>query len=95
MHIGPIVGSLNMQISSSLHSLAQSVPGDAHARRLEWLLQAVLEIQAMITEADFDIEPLMQRIVDLAETLTGGRGAVVETVDGDEMVCRSSGASGE
>jgi PAS domain S-box-containing protein len=63
------------------------------ANRLEWLLQGVLEIQSLITEADFDIERFMQRIVDVAETLTEARGAVVERVDGDEMVyCAASSA---
>ena len=63
------------------------------SHRLEWLLQGVLEIQSLITEADFDIERFMQRIVDVAETLTEARGAVVERVDGDEMVyCAASSA---
>ncbi len=65
----------------------------SRAHRLEWLLQGVLEIQALINEPDFEIDRFMQRIVDVAESLTGARGAVVELVDGPEMLYRATSAS--
>jgi PAS domain S-box-containing protein len=61
--------------------------------RLEWLLQAVLEVQSLVTEANFDLDAFMQRVVDLAEDLTDAKGAVVELVDGEEMVYRCASAS--
>lgn len=61
--------------------------------RLEWLLQGVLEMQQLVTDAEFDLDMFMQRVVDLAENLTGARGAVIELLEGDEMVYRSTSAS--
>jgi GAF domain-containing protein len=61
--------------------------------RLEWLLQGVLEMQQLVTEAEFDLDMFMQRVVDLAESLTAARGAVIEIVEGDEMVYRSASVS--
>jgi PAS domain S-box-containing protein len=65
----------------------------ARVERLEWLLQGVLEVQSLITEAEFDLGTFMQRIVDVAETLTDAKGAVVELVDGDDMVYRCASKS--
>ena len=65
----------------------------SRAHRLEWLLQGVLEIQSLITEPDFNIDHFMQRIVDVAETLTGAKGAVVELVDGPDMLYRAASVS--
>jgi PAS domain S-box-containing protein len=65
----------------------------SRVERLEWLLKGVLEVQSLITEAEFDLTTFMQRIVDVAETLTDARGAVVELVDGDDMVYRSASRS--
>lgn len=61
--------------------------------RLEWLLQGVLEMQQLVTEAEFDLDVFMQRVVDLAESLTDARGAVIELVEGDETVYRSASIS--
>src|SRR5688500_18553800 len=61
--------------------------------RLEWLLQGVLEMQQLVTEAEFDLDMFMQRVVDLAENLTAARGAVIELLEGDDMVYRSTSAS--
>ena len=33
--------------------------------RLEWLLQGVLETQQLVTDAEFDLDVFMQRVVDL------------------------------
>jgi PAS domain S-box-containing protein len=63
------------------------------ANRLGWLLKGVLEIQGLITDAEFDLDALMQRIVDVAETLTEAKGAVVELAAGDEMVYRCASKS--
>jgi PAS domain S-box-containing protein len=61
--------------------------------RLEWLLQGVLEMQQLVTDAEFDFDMFMQRVVDLAENLTAARGAVIELLEGDEMVYRSASVS--
>jgi PAS domain S-box-containing protein len=61
--------------------------------RLEWLLQGVLEMQQLVTDADFDLDAFMQRVVDLAEQLTGAKGAVIELLEGEEMVYRSASFS--
>jgi PAS domain S-box-containing protein len=65
----------------------------SRAKRLEWLLQGVLEVQSLITEADFNLDAFMQRIVDVAETLTDAKGAVVELVDGEDMIYRCTSKS--
>lgn len=65
----------------------------SRATRLEWLLRGVLEVQALITEAEFDLETFMQRVVDMAEKLTAAKGAAIELVDGDEMVYRCASRS--
>lgn len=57
----------------------------ARASRLEWLLKGVLEVQTLINEANFELDTFMQRVVDVAQSLTNATGAVVELVDGDEM----------
>lgn len=62
-------------------------------RGRDWLLQSVLEVQALITEEAFDLGHFMQRVVDLAESLTHALGAVVEIAEGDEMVYRAASAS--
>lgn len=59
----------------------------ARADRLEWL-QGLLEVQSLITEQGFDLDTFMQRVVDLAQSLTDAAGAVVELVEGEDMVYR-------
>jgi PAS domain S-box-containing protein len=66
---------------------------NSRVSRLEWLLQGVLEVQGLITDAEFDLNDFMQRVVDTAERLTDAKGAVIELVDGDHMVYRSASAS--
>src|SRR5690349_15723250 len=70
-------------------------PTATHTTRLEWLLQGVLEVQSLVTEAAFDLDAFAQRVVDLAETLTQAKGAVIELVEGDEMVYRYASRSFE
>ena len=66
---------------------------NSRVSRLEWLLQGVLEIQSLVTEATFEMDPFMQRVVDVAERLTDAKGAVIELVEGDEMVYRCASSS--
>ena len=64
----------------------QALSPTAGALRLEWLLQGVLEIQSLITEANFDLQTLMQRIVDVAASLTGARDRFEgDTIDGNRI----------
>ncbi len=71
----------------------RSLSPAARADRLEWLLRGVLEVQALITDEHFDLDAFMQRVVDLGEQLTHATGAVVELVEGDEMVYRAASTS--
>jgi PAS domain S-box-containing protein len=73
--------------------LAEQAALVSRASRLEWLLKGVLDVQALINEADFDLDAFMQRVVDVAQSLTGAKGAVIELVDGDEMRYQSVSAS--
>lgn len=59
-------------------------------------LQAVIETQAAINATDPSLTEVMQIVVERAQALTGGDGAVVELAEGDEMVYRavSGSASG-
>ena len=63
------------------------------ADRLAWLLQGLLEAQSLITDEAAELEAFMQRVVDLSQNLTGAAGAVVELVEGDEMVYRCASGS--
>ena len=75
------------------HVQAEDLSAAGRASHLEWLLKGVLEVQTLINEANFDLEVFMQRVVDVAQRLTHAKGAVVELVDGDEMVYRCGSAS--
>ncbi|MBI1682293.1 ATP-binding protein [Caulobacter hibisci] len=57
-------------------------------RRLEGL-RALAEIQALLARSDVDVDEFMRIVVDSVHRLLGGRGTVVELVDGDEMVYRA------
>lgn len=65
----------------------------ARVDRLAWLLRGLMEVQSLITEQGFDLDTFMQRVVDLAQSLTDASGAVVELVDGEEMVYRRASGS--
>ena len=53
------------------------------------LLAEVVATQQAISTSDFDLEAVMAEIVVQAQRLTRADGAVVEMVDGDEMVYRA------
>ncbi|HKE94628.1 MAG TPA: diguanylate cyclase [Povalibacter sp.] len=55
-------------------------------------LQTIIDVQARITDAAFDLDAFMIDVVDAAERLTNAKGAVVELVDGDDMVYRCASA---
>src|ERR1700761_153197 len=61
--------------------------------RLTWLLQGLLEAQSLINDEASELEAFMQRVVDLAQNLTSAAGAVVELVEGEEMVYRCASGS--
>jgi PAS domain S-box-containing protein len=63
------------------------------ADRLAWLLQGLLEVQSLLTEEVFDLDTFLQRVVDLAQSLMGASGAVVELVEGEDMVYRCASGS--
>ncbi|WP_165828837.1 ATP-binding protein [Caulobacter radicis] len=63
-------------------------------RRLE-RLRELAEIQALLAGAEVDGEAFMQIVVDRVQHLLGGHGAVVELVDGEDMVYRAVSAGSE
>jgi len=71
----------------------EDLTANARTDRLAWLLRALMEVQSLITEQGFDLDTFMQRVVDLAQSLTDASGAVVELVDGEEMVYRCASGS--
>jgi diguanylate cyclase (GGDEF)-like protein/PAS domain S-box-containing protein len=55
-------------------------------------LQTIIDVQARVADAALDLEAFMQDVVDAAERLTNATGAVIELIDGDDMVySRASG----
>src|SRR3954467_2291245 len=50
------------------------------------LFQAVLEVEQAVTSAGLDSETVMRGIAERSKTLTGASGAVIESVQGDEVV---------
>src|SRR3954462_7731395 len=50
------------------------------------LFQAVLEVEQAVTSAGLDSETVMRVIAERSKTLTGASGAVIESVQGDEVV---------
>jgi diguanylate cyclase len=57
------------------------------------VLLAVVEAQSEIAAADLDLDAVMALVCRKAEELTGADGAVVELVEGDEMVYRAASGS--
>ena len=53
-------------------------------------LSAVVAVQQEVLGAVTDLERVLQLIVDRSSVLTGGTGAVIELVDGDELVYRAA-----
>src|SRR5215831_10614801 len=49
-------------------------------------LQTIIDLQARVADAALNLETFMQDVVDAAERLTEAKGAVIELVDGDDMV---------
>jgi diguanylate cyclase (GGDEF)-like protein/PAS domain S-box-containing protein len=56
-------------------------------------MSRILAVQSRIVEADLDLDAFMQLVVDTLQEFTRARGAVVELVEGDEMVYRSASAT--
>jgi signal transduction histidine kinase/CheY-like chemotaxis protein/HPt (histidine-containing phosphotransfer) domain-containing protein len=61
----------------------------ARVRRLE----EVVRTQALLAGSQLDLGHFMQLVVDRMQALTGCKGAVVELVEGDEMVYRAASGS--
>jgi diguanylate cyclase (GGDEF)-like protein len=53
-------------------------------------LRAIIDLQNEIAEARPDLESVMQVVVDRAAALSRGSGAVIELVEGEEMVYRAA-----
>lgn len=53
------------------------------------LLAKMIDIQALLTAAHFNFEQFLQRVVDELYGLTCATGAIIELIEGDEMVCRA------
>ena len=51
-------------------------------------LQTIIDVQAQLTDAALDLDAFMLDVVNAAERLTNAKGAVVELVEGSDMVYR-------
>lgn len=56
-------------------------------------LLSIIQAQSQLTDAELDLDAFMQRVVDSLQLLTGAAGAVVELVEGEEMVYRCASAA--
>jgi len=74
----------------------QTAAGDVHrAHEADHLrrLERIIQTQALLVQAELDLDRFMQVVVDDVRELTRAQGAVVELVEGDEIVQRcASGA---
>jgi PAS domain S-box-containing protein len=53
-------------------------------------LAAVAEIQQILATSEESIERLFERIAEMAQAVLDANGAVLEMIDGQELVCRAS-----
>lgn len=53
------------------------------------LLSKIIEIQSLLTAVHFNFELFLQRVVDELHGLTSATGAIIELIEGKEMVCRA------
>jgi diguanylate cyclase (GGDEF)-like protein len=56
-------------------------------------LLAIIDLQGAISGAQADLATVMQTVADRAAELTGAHGAVVEVIEGDDLVYRAATAS--
>lgn len=56
-------------------------------------LRSIIQVQTQLTNAHLDLDAFMQQVVDSLQALTGAAGAVVELVEGEEMVYRCASAA--
>ena len=65
---------------------ARRALGPDHVHRLERIIQT----QSLLVQAELDLDRFMQLVVDKVRELTGAAGAVVELVEGHDIVYRSA-----
>ncbi len=56
-------------------------------------LLAIIELQNAIAAAGMNADDVMRIVADRAPALAGATGAVVELVEGDDVVCRAAGGT--
>ena len=56
-------------------------------------LLSIIQAQSQLSDAELDLDAFMQRVVDSVQALTGTAGAVVELVEGEQMVYRCASAA--
>ncbi|MGE5186481.1 MAG: diguanylate cyclase domain-containing protein [Acidobacteriota bacterium] len=56
-------------------------------------LLAIIELQNAIAAAGMNADDVMRIVADRAPALAGGTGAVVELIEGDDVVCRAAGGA--
>ena len=71
-----------------LGPMAESSPTPRPERLL-----AIIELQNAIAAAGMNADDVMRIVADRAPALAGGAGAVVELVEGDDVVCRAAGGT--
>ncbi len=73
---------------AGLTKKSQLPPSMASATPQLERLRSIIQVQAQLTNAHLDLDAFMQQVVDSLQALTGAAGAVVELVEGEEMVYR-------
>jgi diguanylate cyclase (GGDEF)-like protein len=56
-------------------------------------LRRIIQVQSILGSAEFDLPNFMQTVVENMQSLTPATGAVVELLEGDEMVYKAAGGS--
>ena len=81
--IGRQIGCMGTEFDITERKLAEE------AMRLDTeLFQAVLEVEQAVSAAGLDSATVMRVIAERSKGLTGASGAVIETIEGDELVPR-------
>lgn len=94
---GLATGRVRMDAAGNIHGLIVTVQDITDRKKIEEELQreqtrlgAIIATQFDIATAGLSLDKVMRTVASRTETLTGADGAVIELVEGDEMVYRAT-----